>query len=433
MDVRLDTAWSFSDGAPMKIWPASPPSAVLCALWAGLLLAAPGGAQQIIQLPAEDRWLPIDFEDVYRLGTMAGEDWEQFGYIRTVAFDGAGNLVLFDNLMEAQFVFVVGPDGRLVRQLGGPGEGPGEFGSAGAVAVFADGRVAVVDVGRRGYHLFAPGGEFERMVRMAKPTGLTITGRVAAQPGADAVIGVPTLATVWTITAVALNTPVKFPTSHPVERTILSGEETATDTVAEAWLPPIDISGMDNTDLVNATPRPTDELAEFSPELHWGVLSDGRVVFSDSATYAVKVAEAGAGVVRILSRPFQPEPVTDRMIRAEKRRRMDRLEANAAPGANLPARRRRIEELEFHTELSVIRGLATTWDGHIWVLRAGAGPRDDGPIDVLTPDGRYLGSYPAGTTALPAAFGPDGLVAFVEMSELGVQTVVVKRMVANER
>ena len=405
-------------------------SATVCALLSGSVVAAPGDAQQVVQLPAEDRWLEADFEELYRLGTMAGEDWEQFGYIRTVAFDGAGNLVLFDNLMEAQFVFVVGPDGRLVRQLGGPGEGPGEFGGAGAVAVFADGRVAVVDVGRRGYHLFAAGGEFERLVRMAKPSGLTITGRVAAQPGADAVIGVPTLATVWTITAAALNTPVTFPTSHAFERTILSGEETATDTVAEAWLPPVDIGGMDNTDLVNLAPRPTSELPEFSPELHWGVLPDGRVVFSDSATYAVKVAEAGAGVVRILTRPFQPVSVTGSMIRAEKRRRVDRLEENAAPGANLQARRRRIAELEFHTELSVIRGLATTWDGHIWVLRRGAGPLDDGPIDVLTPDGRYLGTYPAGTTALPAAFGPDGLVAFVEMSELGVQTVVVSRMVS---
>lgn len=395
----------------------------------GLWFAASVSAQQVVQLPAEDRWLPIDFEEVYRLGTMAGEDWEQFAYIRSVAFDAAGKLVLFDHLFETQFVFVVGSDGSLVRQLGGPGEGPGEFDDAGAVAVFADGRAAVVDVGRRGYHLFTAGGEFERLVRMAKPSGLTITGRVAAQPGADAVIGVPTLATVWTITAAALNTPVNFPTSHAFERTILSGDETATDTVAEAWLPPIDISGMDNTDLVNLAPKPTSELPEFSPELHWGVLPDGRVVFSDSATYRVKVAEAGAGVVRILSRPFQPKPVTGRMIRAEKRRRVDRLEANAAPGANLQARRRRIAELEFHNELSVIRGLATTWDGHIWVLRRGAGPLDEGPIDVLTPDGRYVGSYPAGTTTLPAAFGPDGLVAFIEVSELGVQTVEVKRMV----
>ena len=157
------------------------------------------------------------------------------------------------------------------------------------------------------------------------------------------------------------------------------------------------------------------------------------MAFSDSTTYAVKVVEPGAGVVRILKRPFQPEPVTGRTIRAEKRRWLLRLEETAALGANLQARRRSIEELEFHTELSVIRGLGTTWDGYIWVLRRGEGPRDNGPIDVLTPDGRYLGSYPAGTTALPAAFGPDGLVAFVEVSELRVQTVVVKRVVGKVR
>ncbi len=402
-----------------------------CALPLALLPVTSAGAQQIIELPAEDSWLEIDFEELYRLGTMTGEDWEQFGYIGSVAFDGAGKLFLFDRLMETQIVFVVGPDGRLARRLGGPGEGPGEFGNAGAMAVFADGRVAVADLDRRGYHLFAPDGEFERLVRMAEPTAIPRVGRVVVAPRTDVVIGVPTLATAWTISGASFRTPVRFPTSHPFERTILSGEETMTDTAAEAWMPPVDISDMDQTDLVNTAPRPTSELPEFSPELHWGVLPDGRVAFSDSATYAVKVVEAGAGVVRILTRPFLPEPVTGGMIRAERRRRVDRLEQNARPGANLQARRRRIAELEFHTELSVIRGLATTWDGHIWVLRRGDGPLDDGPIDVLTPDGRYLGSYPAGTTVVPAAFGPDGLVAFVEASELGVQTVVVKRMVAN--
>ena len=393
------------------------------------LFAASAGAQQIIELPAEDRWLEIDFEELYRLGTMAGEDWEQFTYVKSVAFDGAGNLILFDNFMETQNVFVVGPNGRLVRQLGGPGEGPGEFSHAGSMAVFADGRVAVKDIGRGGYHLFAADGEFERLVRIAEPSAVPSAGRVVVQPGADAVIGVPTLATAWTISAASFRTSVRFPTSHAFERTILSGEETVTDTVAVAWLPPVDIGDMDHTDLVNTAPKPTSELPEFSPELHWGVLPDGRVVFSDSATYAVKFASPGAGVERILRRPLQPEPVTGRMIRAERRRRVDRLEENAAPGANLQARRRRIAELEFHTELSVIRGLATTWHGHIWVLRRGVGLLDDGPIDVLTPDGRYLGSYPAGTTALPVAFGPDGLVAFVEASELGEQTVVVKRIV----
>lgn len=52
----------------------------------------------------------------------------------------------------------------------------------------------------------------------------------------------------------------------------------------------------------------------------------------------------------------------------------------------------------------------------------------DGPIDVLTPDGRYLGTFSADEVSMPGAFGPEGLAAFVEVDELGVQTVVVKRL-----
>lgn len=58
----------------------------------------------------------------------------------------------------------------------------------------------------------------------------------------------------------------------------------------------------------------------------------------------------------------------------------------------------------------------------------GEEPDSDGPIDVLEMAGRYLGSYRTGATGIPDAFGPDGLVAFTEEDELGVETVVVKRV-----
>ena len=382
-----------------------------------LFVALPAGAQETIRLPAEDRWLDPAIEEVYRVGgAVTGEEWEQFGRIRSLAFDGAGNLHIFDE--QAQLVYVVGTDGRLIRQLGGEGEGPGEFSFSGAMAVFADGRVVVMDISRPGYHIFGAGGKFERRVSMAKPRATVRIGRVVAQPGVDAIIGVPTLATAEAITITTAresDEPVALDTSHAFERTTLSGNESHTDTIAEAWRP--------------YGPVPERRLPGFAPELHWGVLPDGSVAFSDSSTYKVKVAGMGSGVVRFLTRPFPPDPVTARVIRAEKDRRLRRLEASARPGANLQARRREIEELEFHPELSVIRGLGTTWDGRIWVLRRGDGPHDEGPIDVIAPEGRYLGSFRAGTTRIPDAFGPDGLVGFIETNELAVQTVVVRRVV----
>lgn len=399
------------------------------ALSAAFSVSVAATAQQVVDLPAEDRWLDIEVVELYRLGTMAGEDWEQFGRVRSVTFDGGGNLHIFDK--QAQSVYVVGIDGGLIRALGGVGDGPGEFGSAQHASVFADGRVVVMDHSRRAYHIFAAGGDYERTVRMSGSASMWQMAPIRVLTGAEAVVRVPTLATGAAFTGAAFSGPLRWPTSHAFERTMLSGEETVVDTIAEAWLPPLDVEGMDHVTLVNRLPMPTTLFLEFSPELHWGVLPDGRVAFSDSSTYTVKVAEAGAGVVRVLARPFPPEPVTGRVIRAE-RDRLRRWKESASPGA-IAWMRRGIEELKFHTELSVVRGLGTTWDGEIWVLRRGEGPHDDGPIDVLAPEGRYLGSYRAGTTEIPDAFGPDGLVAFIERNELDVQTVVVRRIAIGSR
>ena len=399
--------------------------------WAGmacLLAVLPTSAQQVINLPAEDRMLEIEFEELYRLGTLAGEEWEQFGHVQSVAFDPAGNLLVFDRLVfQDRRIFLVGPDGRLIREIGRSGEGPGEFGEAVATAVMMDGRVVVADLSRRGYHLFGADGEFERMVRMPGSPSAWGMGLIRAQPGADAIISVPGQATTATMTAGAFRGPILLPSSLTIERTILSGEWSETDTIAEAWLPPTGLEDEDETTQRNFIPMPTAALPELSPQVNWGVLPDGRVAFSDSTTWTVKIAEAGAGVVRILKRPFQPEPVTGRMIRADKDRRLRRLEEGGSAD-RVERMRRTIENKDYYHELSVVRGVEVTWDGRIWVLRWGAEPRSDGPIDVVTPDGRYVGSYPAGTTALPVAFGPDGLVAFIETDELGVQTVVVKRV-----
>lgn len=52
----------------------------------------------------------------------------------------------------------------------------------------------------------------------------------------------------------------------------------------------------------------------------------------------------------------------------------------------------------------------------------------DGWIDVLTPRGDYVGTFSLEETPMPGAFGPGGLVAFVETDEFGVPTIIVKRL-----
>ena len=87
----------------------------------------------------------------------------------------------------------------------------------------------------------------------------------------------------------------------------------------------------------------------------------------------------------------------------------------------------------FADEIPVIAGMAVDWEGRIWIARSPVEVGGDPLTDVLTADGDYLGTLPAGGLAIPDAFGPDGLMAYIEADEMGVQRVRVTRLVALER
>ncbi len=50
---------------------------------------------------------------------------------------------------------------------------------------------------------------------------------------------------------------------------------------------------------------------------------------------------------------------------------------------------------------------------------------------MLSPDGRYIGTFPAGRLEMPDAFGLDGLAAFLETDEFDVPVVTVRRLPQN--
>ena len=416
------------------------------------LATAPAAAQDIIELPGEDSPLAADFEEVFRVGSIDGPDWQQFGVIFDVAFDGAGNLYLLD--FQAHRVIVVDQGGNLVRTIGRYGEGPGEFGFPGHLAAMADGRVIVGDIpGNRSFKVFDAGGGFDRNVRVADDL-LGVRGRIQPdRSGRDAVVVSGSLITIEAMRAPeAINPPGR----RPILRLALDGDAVVRETITYAWAPPsagvitIRVGGREVT-TGDQTPPPR----TFDPGLFVGPLPGSGVAFSDSSAYAIKLTEPDGTVSRILSRPFHPQPVTDRILEAEFAHQLEeyaeieaamsgrpRLTVDGRTGnvvdplprdvmleGLIASRRAYLDALPSAAEVPVVLDMRTTWEGRIWVRRRAEDLVGDGPIDVLTTDGRYLGSYP-GDTGMPAAFGPAGLVALVERDELGVNMVVVKRVAA---
>lgn len=393
------------------------PTAVAMAAASITILAAlayPLAAQEVVELPAEDLPLDADFEDIYRVGSLDGDGWDTFGRVGTVGFDGAGNLYILDT--EAVRISVVDLQANLVRQFVREGQGPGEFGGNTAealeFAVMWDGRVTVYDLGRMAFTLFGADGEFERTVRFpgAQTSSAVIPG-IQAFPGMDRVLATSEVGYLRR-TAPDPDDEASEPSSRHVLSYDVSGDEVRIDSVVAGWRPPGDPEG-------------------FSPPLRAGVLPSGAVVYTDSSTYAIKSAVPGGPVTRVLTRPFQPRPVTGRIRAAEIERR---LEALGDPRGNpmlqrmLEFRRGQIEAIEFFDEIPVVVDLRTSWEGTIWVRHRGDGSTEGNRIDLISSDGRYLGTFPPGSTAMPSAFGPNGLVAFVETDDLDVPYVAVQRL-----
>jgi len=439
-------------------------------------------AQEVIELPGRDQRIDPDFEEVYRVGVLDGESWEMFGEVVELAFDERGNLYIFDRAPDLR-VLVFDAAGEFVREFGAAGEGPGEFNMPMSYAVLRDGTTIVGDMGHNAYQIFDESGEFVRMVRAGAESavsGAAPAGRGSARTMArtisvaTAILPDPRGGAVYAGSAGAglridaTGADGEQPATRPITRHRLDGEAVRTDTVVHGWFPPRpeqenplsgDLTTSDGRrvnigNMLSGLSRPS----TFEPRLLMGVLPDAGIVYSDSSAYALKVARAGTGdVVRTITRPFAPEPVTPRVeeeyeeLREARRQesggggrpaggvsmvqfRSRSSASGGAPPASAPASMSiTLAPPGFYHEIPVLQSLFTTWEGRIWVMRQGEELIGDGPIDVVTADGEYVGTYRTGATEMPDAFGPNGLAAFIELDDFDVASVVVRRLPAEVR
>ena len=406
----------------------------LAALAASAALVHPGHAQ--------DTPLTADLAEVYRAGGLDVPEWAQFTAPGQLGFDGSGNLHVLDN--AAHRVVVIGPDGQLVRTVGRQGEGPGELNDPINLVVWRDGTFAVEDEGHFAFQVFGPDGTLARFVRMVEDGNpvaalqrigmASLPARPDPRGGALFRQGRPPWLDRILLSGFAerlggIETEEAPVDDRGIERVEVTGETIVVQPVLRGWRAPreeapAEISANDIGDPFARLAMIVSEGMHFEPQLHWDILPDGTIAYSDSSAYAVKMLAADGSLTGVLRRPYEPKAV-DQQLRA---RVLEAAMERMGPVTD-PDLREAFENVEVYPEVPVILGIRATWEGSLWIKRRGEDPlEEESPIDVFGTDRRYLGTFAAGTTEVPGAFGPDGLVAFWEIDELGIPTVVVKRL-----
>lgn len=393
---------------------------------------APGVAQELTE---PDRMLTPRLEDVYTVGASDGAEWETFGEIRSAGFDAAGNLYILDPMNFR--VTVVDHRGRHLSSFGTRGEGPGELRMPTALAVLPDGTTVVQDLLHRAYLVFGPGGDFQGSVP------LTQDGAAMRSLSVSVGLLIPDLrgGAVYDAGTDVTIAPGRSDqrAGRPIRHLPVSGDGAHT-VVHVPWRP-----SDRSDDQVSQRPDGTTAVRVgrrariWEPTTHVAPLPDGGVAVIDSTTWKIDIIAPEGGVRTRLRRPsFVPIAVTERLARRERERRLRALEESGpgmrveVGGRALPPEqlnrmaRSRVEEATFYHEVPVLAGLRTSPTGLLWVQRTTPGDSTDTLIDLVRWDGTYLGSLR--NIALPAAIGPDGLVAWVERGEFDVPRVVVKRM-----
>ncbi|MYJ18735.1 MAG: hypothetical protein F4106_11995, partial [Gemmatimonadetes bacterium] len=256
-------------------------------------------------LDGPDVMLAAVTEEVFTVGSVAGDDWDTFGNVRSVAFDSGGNLHIFDS--QSEHILVVGPDGSLVRTVGGRGEGPGEFGNVSSAIVARDGSYTVLGSSR--VDLLAPDATFVRSVALEQ--GLILAnlalpdGRLVASQ-------------FLRIADFMASGEFPDPEGRPIHVIPLDGSEPTVHYTA--WDLPEDPAAENAGDDSEAGTIRLSAGRAFEPGLHFDMLTDGRLALADSIGYRVKLIGLDGGVAGVIERPIAPLAVSETIMEAERER-----------------------------------------------------------------------------------------------------------------
>ena len=349
------------------------------------------------------------------IGELDGPEEYLFGRVSSIAVDDDRTVYAFDR--QAQHVLVYDSLGTYVQTLGRPGEGPGEFSRAEAIALLPDGRLVVRNPGNQRVEVFGPeAGQTDQW-------GYPAAGLHAMSPLYTDENG-----------RTFVHAPDNSQDDLIVFLVVMGPDGTLIDTLPQpssAYEPPELTAQQGGLSASRYVP--------FSPEFVWTVHPSGHFLTGLSSDYRIDLPRED-GVLRI-ERAARPAPVHDEE-RAYERELMTDYMRDMVPdwdwnGPPIP------DHKSFFHELLAGR------DGRIWVrLATEARPfenenhdpedpssrsvvwREPLRYDVFEPDGTYLGVVAPPDDLTPwvdPVFDGDYVWA-VTRDDLGVERVVRYRI-----
>lgn len=399
---------------PLKPWPSGNPGVALLAL----ALVACGGEKEagsgvVVRDSAgvtivESRtplWAPgtgweVAPEAFVSIGTTGAPDTELHHVVgATRASDGR---IIVANAGTSTIRFY-DPQGRYIRDVGGEGEGPGEFARMAWLHRFSEDSLIVSDAGLRRLSIFDVEGRFSRSFRLdhavAFPEFPLADGRLAAStrdlvPRSQLQTGVnrdSTTVLMFSMEGIAGDTVGRFPT-------------------AETYL------WVEGTNVM-VVPYPlarTVVLTSFGDGFYFG----------SSDAYEIRAYAADGSVERIIRRAEVLRPATRADIEA--------FQAEALANARSQDDRRQLERafgaMSFRETLPAFLDIVVDADGYLWVQSSVRRGEHVSPWDVFDREGRWLGSVEMARQLEVYEIGTDYVLGKTE-DALGIEAVHLHRLV----
>ena len=345
-------------------------------------------------------------------GAMVDDENYQF---QTGAMGLAGNADgdLFLSDTQGKRVLRYDSTGTFVRSYGREGAGPGELRFPMAVRLGPGDSIWVTDTGNRRITIYDAADGGSRTLGPANaqnpsPTQIALAGGHLYQLGAIAFSG--------------SGRGADEPPPTPLLRSTLDG--TPLDTL---WLG--SPQRWNTVTLRSGTSMTMIMIPEtFAPQFRWAVLSDGRVVVSDSVNYVLHIVAPDGTLERTIRRDPPARATTD--ADREAAREEERTRAANASGLTGSDEflRQRLESMTFADVIPRITNLAVDPQDRIWVGVSVDTPEKTERIDVYDASGRLIGEIRDPAFFPRLLYGP-GLAARLTTDELDVDQVVVMRVV----